>query len=51
MNAKKVKQLRKIAKTLTKGIDKKYHIDSKGTITLDKFCYKSVMKELKKSFS
>lgn len=49
MNAKKVKQLRKVAKGLKK-VDEGHFYDNKGTIHLNRFSEKGLLKELKKSF-
>lgn len=50
MNGKKVKQLRKVVRSLTKQKDNTYITKKNGTITLDKLSPKSLLKELKKSF-
>ena len=50
MNAKKVKQLRKVARGLKK-VDEGHYYDNKGTIHLNRFSEKGLIKELKKSFN
>lgn len=50
MNAKKVKQLRKVARSLAKTTSKEYIRRPDGNLELNKLSEKGLLKELKKSF-